>query len=181
MQSSRRTRGRSGDPADFNAPVANPYYPLRPGNVSVGPAKDGEGASRRGRPSRIAPRRSRASPVRWCATSPVTRPCSRRRPTGTPDNQGNVWYFGETTATYAPDGHVTSTEGSWKAGVHGAVAGIIMMATPRRRLLPSGVLSGTRRGSVLAGRPGAAGVRGAGRQRSRTPPARSSGRGSSPA
>ena len=47
-----------------------------------------------------------------------------------PDNRGTVWYFGEATATYDRHGNVLSREGSWKAGVHGAVAGIIMPARP---------------------------------------------------
>jgi hypothetical protein len=48
-----------------------------------------------------------------------------------PDHHGNVWYFGESTATYDRHGHVDSREGSWQAGVHGAVAGTIMPAHPR--------------------------------------------------
>lgn len=45
------------------------------------------------------------------------------------DNFGNVWYFGEQTAEYE-NGQVTSTEGSWEAGVDGALPGIIMLAHP---------------------------------------------------
>ncbi len=50
------------------------------------------------------------------------------------DNYGNFWYFGEDTVEYLydddwnPDG--TSTEGSWKAGVDGALPGIILLADP---------------------------------------------------
>ncbi|HEY7399760.1 MAG TPA: hypothetical protein VH989_02560 [Actinomycetota bacterium] len=47
------------------------------------------------------------------------------------DDLGAVWYFGEDTATYGPNGHVTSTEGSWTAGVDGALRGIIMEADPQ--------------------------------------------------
>jgi hypothetical protein len=46
------------------------------------------------------------------------------------DNQGNVWYFGENTAELDARGHVTSTEGTWTTGVHGAKAGIYMPAHP---------------------------------------------------
>jgi hypothetical protein len=46
------------------------------------------------------------------------------------DNAGNVWYFGERTATYDRKGHVRSREGSWEAGVDGAIAGTIMPAHP---------------------------------------------------
>lgn len=44
------------------------------------------------------------------------------------DKQGNVWYLGESTALLNAHGKVTSTEGSWKAGVGGAHAGIYMLA-----------------------------------------------------
>jgi hypothetical protein len=46
------------------------------------------------------------------------------------DAEGNVWYFGEDTAEYGPGGNVVRREGSWEAGVHGAIAGIIMKAHP---------------------------------------------------
>jgi hypothetical protein len=46
------------------------------------------------------------------------------------DAKGNVWYFGEATATYDKNGHVQSREGSWRSGRDGAVRGIIMEATP---------------------------------------------------
>lgn len=47
------------------------------------------------------------------------------------DAKGNVWYFGERTAELDPQGRVTSTSGSWTAGVHGAQPGIYMPAHPR--------------------------------------------------
>ncbi len=46
------------------------------------------------------------------------------------DKQGNVWYLGENTKAYSPNGTV-DTSGSWEAGVNGAKAGIIMQADPR--------------------------------------------------
>lgn len=46
------------------------------------------------------------------------------------DEQGNVWYFGEDTKEYE-NGVVSSTEGSWEAGVDGAQPGIVMLATPK--------------------------------------------------
>ena len=47
------------------------------------------------------------------------------------DKSGNVWYFGEATAELDSTGHITSTEGSWQAGVGGAKAGIVMPGSPR--------------------------------------------------
>ena len=49
----------------------------------------------------------------------------------TKDDRGNVWYFGEATAELDASGHITSTEGSWQAGVAGARPGIYMPAHPR--------------------------------------------------
>jgi hypothetical protein len=47
------------------------------------------------------------------------------------DTKGNVWYLGEATAELDRKGHVTSTEGSWQAGVDGAKGGIFMPAHPQ--------------------------------------------------
>jgi hypothetical protein len=45
------------------------------------------------------------------------------------DADGNVWYLGESTAEFE-GGEVTTTAGSWEAGVDGALPGIIMPANP---------------------------------------------------
>jgi hypothetical protein len=47
------------------------------------------------------------------------------------DRDGNVWYMGEDTKEFDANGHVISTEGSWEAGVDGAVPGVIMLADPQ--------------------------------------------------
>src|SRR2546423_8148709 len=46
------------------------------------------------------------------------------------DVAGAVWYFGESTAELDKHGKVTSTEGTWRAGLHGARAGIYMPGHP---------------------------------------------------
>lgn len=45
------------------------------------------------------------------------------------DEAGNVWYFGELSQEIEDD-EVISTEGSWEAGVDGALPGILMLAEP---------------------------------------------------
>ena len=45
------------------------------------------------------------------------------------DKDGNVWYFGEFSQEFE-DGKVVGTEGSWKAGVNGALPGIVMLGNP---------------------------------------------------
>jgi hypothetical protein len=46
------------------------------------------------------------------------------------DKSGNVWYFGEATTQFE-NGKPVGTEGSWKAGVNGALPGIVMEAKPK--------------------------------------------------
>lgn len=45
------------------------------------------------------------------------------------DDQGNVWYMGEDVKEYT-NGVVSSTDGSWEAGVDGALPGIAMPGVP---------------------------------------------------
>jgi len=45
------------------------------------------------------------------------------------DADGDVWYLGEDSREYE-DGEPVSTEGSWEAGVDGALPGIVMLADP---------------------------------------------------
>jgi hypothetical protein len=45
--------------------------------------------------------------------------------------RGTVWYFGERTAELDRNGRVTSREGSFLSGKHGAQAGVFMPAHPR--------------------------------------------------
>jgi hypothetical protein len=45
------------------------------------------------------------------------------------DTDGNVWYFGEDTKEYV-NGKVSSTAGTWKAGINGAQPGIVMPGKP---------------------------------------------------
>ncbi|HEX6790568.1 MAG TPA: hypothetical protein VF247_04590 [Candidatus Krumholzibacteria bacterium] len=47
------------------------------------------------------------------------------------DEDGNVWYFGEHSETIE-NGQVVSTEGSWEAGVDGALPGVLMLADPEK-------------------------------------------------
>lgn len=47
----------------------------------------------------------------------------------TQDVDGNVWYLGEQVQNFE-DGKLESTDGSWEAGVDGALPGIVMPAVP---------------------------------------------------
>ena len=62
------------------------------------------------------------------------------------DRDGNVWYLGEDATEYE-DGEVVTTEGSWEAGVDGALPGDRDARRPGRRLrLPAGALRRRGRG-----------------------------------
>jgi hypothetical protein len=126
---SAATFGRPG----FTARVDNPWFPLRPGTTYVY-----RGVKDR-RPTRDVVTVTRKT------TKIDGTPCAvvhdrlylggrlEERTTDwySQDKQGNVWYFGESTAELDRQGRVTSTEGSWRAGRDGARAGIYMPAPPR--------------------------------------------------
>jgi hypothetical protein len=113
--------------------VHNPWFPLRPGTTLVyRGVKDGK-------PSRDVVTITRATTtidgVR-CATVKDDLYLKGRLEERTTDwyaqdTAGNVWYFGEATAELNPNGSVSNTSGSWRAGVNGARAGIYMPAHPR--------------------------------------------------
>ena len=124
--------GSSARPS-FTAHVDNPWFPLQQGaRYEYSGVKDGA-------PSRdvvVVARRTATIDDKPCAVVEdrlYLRGRLRERTTDwyTQDARGNVWYMGEDTAELDVHGHVTSTEGTWKAGVDGAVAGIYMPATPR--------------------------------------------------
>jgi hypothetical protein len=46
------------------------------------------------------------------------------------DKNGDVWYLGERSATLDAHGRVLSTDGTWRAGVNGARAGIYVPGHP---------------------------------------------------
>jgi hypothetical protein len=113
--------------------VDNPWFPLVPGTTFVYRGlKDGE-------PSRevltVTNRTKMIQGVR-CAVLDDRLYLSGRLEERTTDwyaqdAKGNVWYFGEDTAELDKYGRVTSREGSWRAGVDGARAGIYMPAEPK--------------------------------------------------
>lgn len=122
------------NPGQFDNPQQNPYFPLRPGAVSrYRGTEDGD----RYRERVVITHRTKViQGVTTTVVSDILRRADGSLAEKThdwyaPDNDGNVWYFGEATATYDERGHVENREGSWQAGVDGAVAGTIMPANPR--------------------------------------------------
>jgi|1186.fasta_scaffold179473_2 hypothetical protein len=125
---------RAMEPANFRHPAPNSYFPLRPGTVFRYRGRDGRQhlTERVG----VTHRTRIIQGVRTRVLSDVLRRSDGSVAEKTSDwyaadDRGNVWYFGERTATYDRHGDVQSREGSWQAGVGGAVAGTIMPRSPR--------------------------------------------------
>jgi hypothetical protein len=124
--------GASRD-SGFSARVDNAWFPLLPGTRYLySGVKDGL-------PSRdvlTVTHRVRSIDGAPCITVHdrlYLRGLLRERTTDwySQDARGNVWYFGEQTAELDKHGHVTSTEGTWTAGVDGARPGVYIPANPR--------------------------------------------------
>jgi hypothetical protein len=120
------------DPARFSDRVTNRYFPLTPGTTYVYEGtKDG------------APQRNEVAVTHDTKTTLGVR-CvvvhdvvmeegnlvEETFDWYAQDSDGNVWYFGEDSKEYE-GGKVTSTKGSWEAGVDGAQPGIVMEASPK--------------------------------------------------
>jgi hypothetical protein len=120
--------------AQFDHPQENPYFPLRPGTVSrYRVHEDGEPFREK---VTVTGRTRIILGVRTTVVRDVLRRADgtvaeRTHDWYAADDDGNVWYFGEATATYDRQGHLDSREGSWQAGAHGAVQGVIMPADPQ--------------------------------------------------
>jgi hypothetical protein len=122
------------DPGLFEQPGTNAFFPLTPGLVTRLRGTD-EGFHYRETVTITARHRTIVGVVTTVVRDVV------RRADGTlaekthdwyaTDHEGNVWYFGEATATYDEDGVLEDRAGSWEAGIDGAVAGVIMPADPR--------------------------------------------------
>ena len=120
-------------PSRFVAHVTNPWFPLRPGTTWVYRGeKDGKPArdvvTVPGRTKLIAGVRCT---VVWDRLYLPGKLEERTTDWYAQDKAGNVWYFGEDTAELDAQGRITSREGTWRTGVHGARAGIYMPAHPR--------------------------------------------------
>jgi hypothetical protein len=120
------------DPADFVPVIDNPYFPLTPGTTFIF-----EG-TRDGQPRRDEVTITSETKVIMGVTCMVVRDVATANDVlmekttdwYAQDSAGNVWYFGEDTAEYT-NGAVSSTAGTWMAGVDGALPGYIMTAKPQ--------------------------------------------------
>ena len=119
------------DPAHFVDVIDNPYFPLPVGRTLI------YKGVRNGQTQTDRVTVTSRTKVIEGITATVERDVARHNGTlleqtidwYAQDDQGNVWYLGEDTKAYNPNGTI-DTSGSWQAGVHDAEPGIIMAAHP---------------------------------------------------
>ena len=120
-------------PAEFTTAVDNAWFPLRPGTTLV--YKGGEGSTKERDVFKVTRQTKVVNGVRCVVIDDRVysggHVAERTHDYYAQDSKGNVWYFGEDTATLDAKGHVKSREGTWHAGVNGARAGLFMPAEPR--------------------------------------------------
>jgi hypothetical protein len=122
------------DPGSLTVNVTNPWFPLKPGTrwTYRETTEDGE------KVAVVVTVTSTTKRVRSGATARVVRDTATQngkiiedtRDWYAQDAAGNVWYLGEDTAEFE-NGRLKTREGSFEAGVGGALPGVIMPATPK--------------------------------------------------
>lgn len=120
------------DPATFTTTITNPYLPLRPGTTHrYSGARDGVPTEH---VVTVTGTTRVVMGVRCVVVKDVVVQngslVEKTADWYAQDAAGNVWYFGESTAEYQY-GVVTTTAGTWEAGVDRALPGIVMPAKPR--------------------------------------------------
>lgn len=121
----------AADDFDPTQEIDNPYLPLRPGTrwVYEGRTEDGTEAIEVTVSGEL---RTVMGVEAWVVRDTVTVDGELVEDTDdwfAQDRDGNVWYLGEESTEY-DDGEPVSTDGSWEAGVDGALPGIVMPARP---------------------------------------------------
>src|SRR5258706_745516 len=120
------------NPRDFVRVIDNPYYPLPVGRTLIyRGVRDGQTQTDR---VHVTSGTKVLEGITATAVSDVARHNGKLLEKTTDwyaqDKRGNVWYLGENTAAFLPNGKVDRS-GSWQAGVHDGEPGIIMLAHPQ--------------------------------------------------
>ena len=121
------------DPDDFTTEIDNPYWAMEPGTRWVYREVDEEGDELHVVVTVTTATKETANGV----TARVVRDTVSQNGEivedtfdwYAQDTDGTVWYLGEDTAEFE-DGQVATREGSFEAGVDGAMAGVIMPGDP---------------------------------------------------
>jgi hypothetical protein len=120
------------DPGDFTAEIDNPWMPLRVGARWVYRETDQEGAEQRVEVTVLDETRLVMGVETRVVHDVVSEDGEIVEDTYdwyTQDADGNVWYFGEDTKEFE-NGKLSTTAGSWEAGIDGAQPGILSPAEP---------------------------------------------------
>jgi hypothetical protein len=121
------------DPADFTAGSDNRYFPLEPRRQWIYQETDETGTKVRVVVTVTSETRDIANGVEARVVRDTVTEDGQliedTRDWYAQDGEGNVWYLGEETAEFE-NGELTTREGSFEAGVDGALPGIIMPAEP---------------------------------------------------
>ena len=127
------TASGSLDPANFTSTIDNPWLPMVPGTTLI---FEGTKDDQRAVDTFEITSETKVIAGVTCVVVRDTLTLDGKLHEKTEDwyvqdRQGNVWYFGEQTAVYDAAGNITSTSGTWQAGVAGARPGIFMPADPK--------------------------------------------------
>ena len=120
------------DPSEFTSEIDNPWLPLHAGARWVYRESDGEGGEQRVEVTVLDETREVMGIETRVVHDLVTEdgmPVEDTYDWYAQDADGNVWYFGEDTKEFE-NGKVSTTAGSWEAGVDGAQPGILIQAEP---------------------------------------------------
>ena len=120
------------DPADFTTEIDHPLWPMKPGSRWIYRETDAEGTASRVVVSVTHRTRTIMGIEARVVHDQVTEDGEVKEDTFdwyAQDADGNLWYLGEDTTEYE-HGKPKTKEGSWEAGVDGALPGIILPADP---------------------------------------------------
>lgn len=119
------------DPADFTSEIDHPYFPMRPGTVWT--YREAEGDEVQRVRVTVTQQTRMIDGIRARVVRDVVRSegeiVEYTHDWYAQDSGGSIWYLGEATREY-DDGEVVSTEGSWRHGQDGAMAGLLLPAQP---------------------------------------------------
>jgi hypothetical protein len=125
------------DPSEFTTEIDNPYWPMKPGSQWIFRETDAEGSVSRVVVTVLDKTKMIANGVEArIVHDQVIEGGQVKEDTYdwyAQDADGNLWYLGEDTTEYE-NGKPKTKEGSWEAGVDGALPGIIMPADPQVRM-----------------------------------------------
>jgi hypothetical protein len=120
------------NPADFTTEIDHPYWPMKTGSRWIFRETDAEGSVSRVVVTVLDETKTIMGIEARIVHDQVSEKGEVKEDTFdwyAQDAEGNLWYLGEDTTEYE-NGKPKTKEGSWEAGVDGALAGVILPAHP---------------------------------------------------